>query len=411
MKGDGANEPFPRRAFADIKEAHENSPTMEKFFPLLFILLAAVGINTAKRGPLGEYHVAKWRFIPLLCLTALIVWYFMQTLVYLSSGKVKLIVIVVYLNFMSSAVFVFAVILITAWKRNDYCTLLTDIVLPYHKPKAQTLGLNILLLAYIAISFYFYPWEDYRKDPLQVALGIIAVLVMPVLPTLIDLQACCLISGLVDGHKDLVRNIQETPIVLPSDREKSHVEKTKHGIMINVLPFLGLDRIDPATKGSSWVEPDTGAIRVQIVRDHCRYLHDLVTKYNHIFSSVMALRCFLFLIKNMALTFAVLVGYPGGPIKFHLIEETLRFYMVCSFGDNLFQLHEDVEDGVLALQESNNTYEGDRLLYHALASRMSARPAFVSIGGTVSLGRGMMAAFLNVALTYTIIMFQYKPSD
>ncbi|XP_068209443.1 uncharacterized protein [Palaemon carinicauda] len=283
-------------------------------------------------------------------------------------------------------------------------------VLPTHKPKAQTFLLNLLLLAYVAVCFYLYPWEKIQRDPLQIVLGVITVLVLPLLPALVDLQACCLISGLVDGHKDLVRNIQETPVI-DVVTEKSSVEKTPFGTLINVLPFLGLEKNGDALKGSSWVEPETGAIRVQVVRDHCRYLHDLVTQYNRIFSSLMALRCFLFLIKMMALTFAVLVGYPGQLAKFYLIDEILRFYMVCAFSDNLFQLHQDVEDGVLALQESNNTYNEDRLLYHALASRMSARPAFVSISGTVSLGRGMMAAFVNVALTYTVIMFQYKPED
>ncbi|KAK7081813.1 hypothetical protein SK128_014334 [Halocaridina rubra] len=111
----------------------------------------------------------------------------------------------------------------------------------------------------------------------------------------------------------------------------------------------------------------------------------------------------------MALPFVVMVGYPGHVVKFYLVDELLRFYLVSTYADSLSQLHDEVEDGVLALQESNHTYEEDRLLYHALASRMSARPAFVSIGGMVSLGRGMMAAFINISLTYAIIVYQYRP--
>ncbi|KAK7079412.1 hypothetical protein SK128_014335, partial [Halocaridina rubra] len=264
-----------KEAFKDTRDLG----SAEKVFPLLFRLLNVLGLSLAKRDEFGSYQVAKWRLIPLLCLAGIMTWTIVHYIVYVSNGKTKFIDIVVYLNYIASAAHLFAFVWMNFLKKYEYCNFLQALPVTPSHAKYRRYFLELMLLLYTTVSFYFYPWSATSKDPLKIVLGIITVLVLPVIPAFVDLQACCLIRAVVEAHKDLVRKIQENP---REGKPGTHIsEQQANGTFISVLPFLAEEKIGHAGLGEeSWAEPGTGAIRVVKVRDHTNYLHSLVTGYN-----------------------------------------------------------------------------------------------------------------------------------
>lgn len=63
----------------------------------------------------------------------------------------------------------------------------------------------------------------------------------------------------------------------------------------------------------------------------------------------------------------------------------------------------------MTLQRKANMPIEDRLHLHGLTAHLRSRPARIAIGNVGVLGSHILISELNIALTFTAIVYQYRP--
>lgn len=70
-----------------------------------------------------------------------------------------------------------------------------------------------------------------------------------------------------------------------------------------------------------------------------------------------------------------------------------------------------VEEALLDLQQHPDTSSDDRNRLLSLSLHLRNRPAHISVGSMGGLSSSTFVVMVNAALTYTAILFQYRPTS
>lgn len=70
-----------------------------------------------------------------------------------------------------------------------------------------------------------------------------------------------------------------------------------------------------------------------------------------------------------------------------------------------------VEEALLDLQQHPDTPTDDRNRLLLLSLHLKSHPPHISVGGMGGLGSSTLVVLVNVALTYSAILFQYRPEE
>ncbi|XP_047490747.1 uncharacterized protein LOC125040237 [Penaeus chinensis] len=149
---------------------------------------------------------------------------------------------------------------------------------------------------------------------------------------------------------------------------------------------------------------------------HCKKLSHLVNLYNQIFSSLVALTFLAFLATLFNSIYYVIISFGnwamfyGGGLSY-VATVICLFYLLCERADALRRAHGMVEDAILDLQHHPDTVTDDMNRLLSLSLHLKNNPAYISVGGVSGLGLSTLVAMVNVALTYTAILFQYRPAS
>ncbi|KAG7175047.1 putative 7tm Chemosensory receptor-containing protein 6 [Homarus americanus] len=147
----------------------------------------------------------------------------------------------------------------------------------------------------------------------------------------------------------------------------------------------------------------------------CDSLVHVTSLFNQVFSSTLTPRCGLFLASLLCSGYLLCLSLHFTrnivPITWYTFSEVLRFCLLCHLADSLRQAHLALEDAVWSLHQHLGTTHQHYPLLTALITRLNARPAHITVLGVGVLGKQLLVSLVNTALTYTAILYQYRPDN
>ncbi|ROT72848.1 hypothetical protein C7M84_008748 [Penaeus vannamei] len=374
---------------------------VEGAWPVLLRLMGGLGFVLPRRRSSGHYEIAYVRLIPMVGITAAISWHFLRFEKKFTNVAYDVFMdIVLYTANVANIFYAFAVAL---YRRQDTCRFFGSLDGTLKPARtwvscAAFLFFSLFVAFFLGLNYIMLDWAD-----VSLFHWICLTLIISSLPSFLDLYLATLISAVVQMYRRLADGLSRrarprTQLGHPS------IGHPGSGFFSASIPHrpIGSHRCSSLS--------NVGAIVVQ-----CEEVSELVHMFNQIFSVSVLLTSGAFLGKMMNGSYylAFTVDQPKvfyGSI-IYLVTEVSRFYLLCRQADSLKEAHSMLEDALLALHQCRDTPPEDRDSLLSQLVHLKSRPAHIAIGSVGVLGSDVLVTCVNVALTYTAIVFQYRPTE
>ncbi|ROT72847.1 hypothetical protein C7M84_008747 [Penaeus vannamei] len=384
--------------------AGEEEPLVgvERAWPVLLRLMGVLGFVLPRRRSSGHYEIAYVRLIPMVGITAVIGWHSLTFPKKFTDVAYDVFMdILSYITGFAHVVYAFAVAL---HRRRETCRFFESLDGTLKPARtwvscAAFLFFSLFVAFFLGLNYNIADWTNISSLH-----WICFTLIMSLLPAFLDLYLMILINAVARRYRGLVR-------LLPSGR-RSWTSPGDSGASVGDARALR----GPSIAISRRPNPlqDLGDLSsVASILSRCQELTDLVQLYNQIFSDLLLLSCGSFLAKMMNSSYylAINVHIRIYDSVIYSVSEVGRFYLLCRQADSLKEAHSTLEDALLALHQRRDTPPEDRDSLLSQLVHLKSRPAHIAIGSVGVLGSDVLVTCVNVALTYTAIVFQYRPSE